>query len=75
MFHAIHNEFSSEEKQNAAIEAASDPNSSITSGQAQKIVEDQAKASGAQAFSFDPNASAQDKAAQARAVSVFRESQ
>lgn len=56
-------------KQQAALEAARDPNSPVTSDDAERsIVEDTRRAGGA-AYHFDANASPADKAAQARAVS------
>lgn len=70
MLGSVRHSLSHEDKQQAAIEATQDPESSVTAEQAQKIVKDQAKAAGAQAFSFDPNASPDEKAAQARAVSA-----
>ncbi|GAM85418.1 hypothetical protein ANO11243_034250 [Dothideomycetidae sp. 11243] len=57
----------SELKQQGALEAARDPNSPVSSQDAQDLVAKEAKAAGAQAFQFDPNASAEDKAAQAKA--------
>lgn len=57
----------SELKQQGAIEAAQDPNSSVTSKQAQDVVAKEAKAAGAAVYRFDPNASAEEKAAQAKA--------
>ncbi|KAJ4290691.1 Tricalbin-2 [Collariella sp. IMI 366227] len=55
-------------KQQGAIEAARDPNSSVTAGDAErKIVEDSREA-GVTAFSFDPNASVEEKKAQLRAA-------
>jgi hypothetical protein len=55
-------------KQQGAIEASRDPNSSVTAEDAErKIVEDSRQA-GVTAFTFDPNATAEEKRAQARAV-------
>lgn len=59
----------SELKQQGAFQASRDPNSNVTSHDAEKMAMDEAKASGAQAFMFDPNASAADKAKQAKSVS------
>ena len=56
-------------KQEGAIEAAQDPNNKVTSGDAQNVLVDETKKAGGQAFQFDPNASPEEKAAQARAVS------
>lgn len=61
----------SELKQQGAFQAARDPESAITSEDAQTTAMNEAKASGAQAFVFDPNASAEDKAKQARSVSAL----
>lgn len=55
-------------KAQGVIEAANDPDSSVTAEDAQhKIVAESQKA-GVAAFEFDPNASPEQKAAQARAV-------
>nr|OQO30630.1 hypothetical protein B0A51_01516 [Rachicladosporium sp. CCFEE 5018] len=53
----------SELKTQGVLEAARDPNSGVTSTQAQETLLAQSKASGAAAFSFDPNASSEEKAA------------
>ncbi|KAF1846140.1 tricalbin [Cucurbitaria berberidis CBS 394.84] len=57
----------SELKQQGALEAAKDPNSSVTAQQAEKSVVEQARAGGSAAFQFDPDASPAEKRAQARA--------
>lgn len=54
-------------KQQGALDAARDPNSSVTAQDAETAMVNQAKAAGAAAFEFDPNATAAEKAAQARA--------
>ncbi|KAK3394449.1 C2 domain-containing protein [Podospora didyma] len=55
-------------KQQGAIEAAQDPDSSVTARDAEhKIVED-SKGAGVVAFNFDPNASTETKLAQAKAA-------
>ncbi|RAL62394.1 hypothetical protein DID88_004960 [Monilinia fructigena] len=54
-------------KQQGAVEAAQDPNSSITSADAQAKIVHESKRAGVSAFSFDPDASPEEKAAQARA--------
>jgi hypothetical protein len=60
----------SELKQQGALEAANDPNSSVTAEQAElKVVQETRKGGGA-AFQFDPNASAEDKAKQLDSVST-----
>ncbi|KAL1596613.1 Tricalbin-2 [Paraconiothyrium brasiliense] len=57
----------SELKQQGAIEAAQDPNSSVTADQAGDKVLQEARKGGSAAFKFDPNASPEEKAAQAKA--------
>lgn len=51
-----------------AIEAAQDPQSSMTSEDAQKKITEDAKKAGVAAYQFDPDATPEQKAAQARAV-------
>ncbi|RDI82640.1 hypothetical protein Vi05172_g7461 [Venturia inaequalis] len=51
-------------KQQGAYEAARDPNSSVTAKQAEKSAVEEARAGGSAAFQFDPNATAEEKAAQ-----------
>jgi len=58
----------SELKQQSAIAAAQDPHSSVTAEDAEQVMLNEAKASGAAAFQFDPNATAAEKAQQAKAV-------
>ncbi|KAF2723558.1 tricalbin [Polychaeton citri CBS 116435] len=58
----------SELKQQGVLEAAQDPNSNITAEDAEKAVVNESKKAGAAAFEFDPNASPEEKAAQARAM-------
>lgn len=57
-------------KQQGAFEASRDPNSSVTADDARKKAEIETKKAGVQALSFDPNASPEEKAAQARSVSL-----
>ncbi|EMD88413.1 hypothetical protein COCC4DRAFT_84314 [Bipolaris maydis ATCC 48331] len=57
----------SELKQQGVLEAAKDPNSSITAQQAEQSIVNQAQAAGSAAFQFDPDASPDQKRAQARA--------
>ncbi|KAH7355702.1 hypothetical protein BKA66DRAFT_613362 [Pyrenochaeta sp. MPI-SDFR-AT-0127] len=57
----------SELKQQGALEAARDPNSSVTAQAAEKTVVDEARAGGSAAFQFDPDATPEEKRAQARA--------
>ena len=66
---ALTRQSASELKQQGALEAARDPNSSVTSDDAQRLVAKEARASGATALQFDPNASSEDKARQAKEVS------
>lgn len=61
--------FSSEIKQQGAAEAARDPNSSVTAEDAQRLFVEESKRAGATALQFDPDATPEAKAAQARAVS------
>lgn len=56
-------------KQQGAIEAARNPQSSVTADDAQREMVEQSKNAGIPAFTFDPDASAQEKRAQAQAVS------
>lgn len=56
-------------KQQGAIEAAQDPDSQVTADQAQKEIVERSKNAGVAAFQFDPDASPEEKAAQAKAVS------
>ncbi len=58
-------------KQQDAFEAAADPNSTITAADAQAKAELESKKAGVGAFSFNPDASPEEKAAQARAVRYF----
>lgn len=64
---ALNGDHVSELKQQGAIEAAQDPKSSVTSEDAQRKILHETRASGAQAFAFDPNASPGEKARQAKA--------
>lgn len=56
-------------KQQGALEASRDPNSTVTAADAKAKLELESKKAGAQAFSFNPDASPEEKAAQARSVS------
>jgi hypothetical protein len=60
--------FKSELKQQGAEEAARDPNSSVTAADAERVIMDESKKAGAVALEFDPDASPEEKAAQARSV-------
>jgi hypothetical protein len=55
-------------KQKGAIEAARDPESSVTADDAKRMVVEQSKNAGVAAFTFDPDASPEEKAAQVREV-------
>lgn len=61
--------FKHEAKQEVAEEAARDPNSRFSAEDAERVMVEESKKAGAPAFQFDPNASPEEKAAQARAVS------
>jgi hypothetical protein len=61
---------SNELKQQGAVEAAQDPTSSVTAEDAEKVMIEETKKAGGAAFQFNPDASAEEKAAQARAVSL-----
>jgi Ca2+-dependent lipid-binding protein len=54
-------------KSEGAFEAARDANSSVTAQQAEKTAVDEARKGGSAAFQFDPDASPEEKRAQARA--------
>ncbi|KAH8602678.1 C2 domain-containing protein [Bisporella sp. PMI_857] len=54
-------------KTHGAVEMANDPNSSVTADDAQKKMVEESKKAGVPAFTFDPDASPEEKAAQARA--------
>jgi hypothetical protein len=56
-------------KQQGAIEAARNPESSVSAEDAQKKMLEESKAAGVAAFTFDPDATPEQKRAQAREVS------
>ncbi len=58
----------SELKQQGAIEAARDPASSVTADDAQKTLVEESNNAGVAAFTFDPDASDEQKRAQVQAV-------
>lgn len=62
----------SELKQEVAVEAAQDPNSNVTAQDAERVLVDESKKAGVAALQFDPNATPEEKAAQAKAVSSKR---
>jgi hypothetical protein len=55
-------------KAQGVVEAAQDPNSSVTADDAQQKIVTESKKAGVAAFTFNPDASPEEKAAQARAV-------
>ena len=59
-------------KSQGAEEAARDPNSNVTAQDAQDKIVDETKKAGGTAFRFNPNASPEEKAATAAAVSENR---
>ena len=58
-------------KTQGAVEAAQDPNTTVSAEDAQKTIADESKKAGLAAFRFDPDATPEEKAAQARAVSLY----
>lgn len=62
----------SELKQQGALEAARDPNSTVTAQAAEDTVLEEAKKGGSAALQFDPDATPEEKAAQARSVRISR---
>ena len=67
MFHHRSNE--KEQKQQAVIDAASDSKSSTTAADAGKAIIEESRKAGAVAYEFDANATPEQKAARAAAVS------
>lgn len=55
-------------KQQGALEASRDPESSVTSDDAQRKLVEESKNAGVTAFTFNPDASPEEKRAQAKAV-------
>lgn len=55
-------------KQQGAIEASQDPNSSVTAADAERKIVEASREAGVTAFTFNPDASPEEKRAQARAV-------
>jgi hypothetical protein len=64
--------FTSELKQQGAAEAARDPNSDVTAEDAERVFVEESKKAGATALQFDPDATPEEKAAQAKAVSSMQ---
>lgn len=56
-------------KQQGAIEAAQDPESMVSADDAQRRMVEESKNAGIPAFTFDPDATPEQKRAQAQAVS------
>lgn len=56
-------------KSQGAIEAARNPDSQVSAGDAERTMVDETTKAGGAAYQFDPNASPEEKAAQARSVS------
>ena len=57
-----------EVKEERAVDAAADPSSPVTAEQAEKVILDESRKAGAVAMQFDPDATPEEKAAQAKAV-------
>lgn len=64
--------FTSETKQQGAAEAARDPDSSVTAEDAERVFVEESQKAGATALQFDPDATPEEKAAQAKAVSSMQ---
>lgn len=58
-------------KQQGAFEAAQDPNSSVSAEDAEQKALAESKKAGAAAFAFDPDATAEEKKRQIKAVSFY----
>lgn len=58
-------------KQQGAIEAAQDPDSKVTADDAQQKIVEESRRAGVTAFTFNPDASPEEKKAQAQAVRVI----
>lgn len=58
-------------KSQGATEAAQDPDSNVSAKDAEQVMADESKKAGVTALQFDANASPEEKAAQARAVSLL----
>lgn len=56
-------------KSQGVVEAAQDPNSKVTAEDAEHSITNESKKAGVAAFQFDPDATPEEKAAQARSVS------
>lgn len=62
--------FHGEAKQQAVQDLARDPESKVTASDAEKVIVEESKKAGAVALSFDANATPEQKAAQAKSVSM-----
>ncbi|KAM9879158.1 C2 domain-containing protein [Verticillium dahliae] len=60
-------------KVQGAVEAAQDPESTISADDAQKKILEESKKAGVTAFTFDPDASPEEKRRQARELTVLRQ--
>ena len=58
-------------KSQGATEAAQDPSSKVSAQDAENVMTAESKKAGVAAFQFDPDASPEEKAAQARSVNCF----
>src|SRR5271170_1298093 len=61
--------FKGELKSQVAAEAGRDPDSKVTAEDAETVIMEESKRAGAEILQFDPNASPEQKAAQAASVS------
>lgn len=59
-------------KQQGAFEASRDPANPVSAEDAERKAMTESKKAGVQAYSFDPDATAEEKAAQAKSVSSSR---
>ena len=69
--HHAHPSLHGELKTQAAVDAAADPNSRVTAEEAERVMVDEAKKAGSPAYIFNPDASPEEKAAAAHAVSTM----
>lgn len=60
--------FQNELKAQGAIEAAQDPNTTVSAADAERVLIDESQKAGSTALHFNPDASPEEKAAQARGV-------
>jgi len=69
--HRPHPSLHGELKTQAAVDAAADPNSSVTADEAERVMVAEAKKAGSPAYIFNPDASPEEKAAAAHAVGTI----